>query len=42
MADQSELVYIAPRPPRDIPHLWLPEKRKISHWKIRHEIRVNN
>jgi hypothetical protein len=42
MADQSELVYIAPRPPRDIPHLSLPEKPKISLWKVCHEIRVNN
>ena len=27
------------RPPRDIPHLLLPEKRKISHWNDRNELR---
>jgi formiminoglutamase len=31
-----------PRPPRDIPHLLLPEKRKLSFWNDRNEIRVNN
>ena len=34
--------YQRPRPPRDIPHLLLPEKRKISHWNDRNEMRVNN
>ena len=34
--------YVRPRPPRDIPHLLVPEKRKISHWNDRHELRVNN
>jgi formiminoglutamase len=34
--------YEAPRPPRDIPHLLLPEKRRISHWNDRNELRVNN
>jgi formiminoglutamase len=34
--------YVRPRPPRDIPHLLVPEKRKISHWNDRHEMRVNN
>ena len=34
--------YQRPRPPRDIPHLLLPEKRRISHWNDRNEIRVNN
>ena len=34
--------YVQPRPPRDIPHLLVPEKRKISHWNDRHELRVNN
>jgi hypothetical protein len=42
MADQPQPEYAAPRPPRDIPHLLLPKKRKISHWNDRHEIRVNN
>lgn len=42
MADPSERLYTAPRPPRDIPHLLVPEKRKLSHWNDRHEIRVNN
>jgi formiminoglutamase len=31
-----------PLPPRGIPHLLLPEKRKISHWNDRFEMRVNN
>ena len=35
-------MYTAPRPPRDIPHLLLPEKRRISHWNDRNEIRVSN
>ena len=34
--------YERPRRPRDIPHLLVPEKRKISHWNDRHEVRVNN
>ena len=34
--------YTPPRPPRDIPHLLVPEKRKISHWNDRNELRVNN
>ena len=34
--------YERPRPPRDIPHLLLPEKRKLSHWNDRYELRVNN
>jgi formiminoglutamase len=34
--------YLRPRPPRHIPHLLLPEKRKISHWNDRNELRVNN
>lgn len=34
--------YVRPRPPRDIPHLLPPEKRKISHWNDRNELRVNN
>lgn len=34
--------YRRPRAPRDIPHLLLPEKRKISHWNDRYELRVNN
>jgi formiminoglutamase len=34
--------YVRPRPPRDIPHLLLPEKRKLSHWNDRNEWRVNN
>ena len=34
--------YARPRPPRDIPHLLIPEKRRISHWNDRHELRVNN
>jgi formiminoglutamase len=34
--------YVEPRPPRGIPHLLLPEKRKISHWNDRNELRVNN
>lgn len=34
--------YVRPRPPRDIPHLLVPEKRKISHWNDRNELRVNN
>jgi formiminoglutamase len=34
--------YVQPRPPRGIPHLLVPEKRKISHWNDRHELRVNN
>ena len=31
-----------PRPVRDIPHLLLPEKQRISHWNDRNEYRVNN
>jgi len=42
MADAPEPMFTPPRPPRDIPHLLLPEKRKISHWNDRNEIRVNN
>lgn len=42
MVDQRVPTYVAPRPSSDIPHLLLPEKRKISHWNDRHEIRVNN
>lgn len=34
--------YIPPRPARDIPHLLVPEKKKISHWNDRNELRVNN
>ena len=34
--------YQPPRPARDIPHLLVPEKQKISHWNDRNEIRVNN
>ncbi len=34
--------YVRPRPPRDIPHLLVPEKRKISHWNDPNELRVNN
>ncbi len=34
--------YVRPRPPRDIPHLLVPEKKKISHWNDRYELRVNN
>ncbi|MEO8251715.1 MAG: agmatinase family protein [Chloroflexota bacterium] len=34
--------YERPRPPREIPHLLLPEKVKISHWNDRNELRVNN
>jgi formiminoglutamase len=34
--------YLRPRPARDIPHLLVPEKRKISHWNDRNEMRVNN
>lgn len=34
--------YQRPRQPRDIPHLLVPEKRKISHWNDRHELRVNS
>jgi len=34
--------YEPPRPPRDIPHLLVPEKRKILHWNDPHELRVNN
>ena len=34
--------YERPRPPRDIPHLLVPEKLKISHWNDRNELRVNN
>ena len=34
--------YVRPRPPRDIPHLLVPEKRKLSHWNDRNELRVNN
>lgn len=35
-------MYTAPKPARDIPHLLLPEKRRISHWNDRNEIRVAN
>ena len=38
----SVAAYEAPKPPRVIPHLLLPEKRKISHWNDRNEWRVNN
>jgi formiminoglutamase len=34
--------YVRPKPGRDIPHLLVPEKQKISHWNDRHELRVNN
>lgn len=34
--------YLRPRPARDIPHLLVPEKRRISHWNDRNELRVNN
>jgi formiminoglutamase len=34
--------YTPPRPGRDIPHLLVPEKKKISHWNDRNELRVNN
>lgn len=34
--------YERPRSPRDIPHLLVPEVRKISHWNDPHELRVNN
>ncbi|MDP9251028.1 MAG: hypothetical protein M3O78_06640 [Chloroflexota bacterium] len=34
--------YRRPRPARDIPHLLVPEKRRISHWNDRNELRVNN
>jgi formiminoglutamase len=34
--------YARPRPGRDIPHLLVPEKKKISHWNDRNELRVNN
>lgn len=34
--------YERPRPPRDIPHLLVPEKRRISHWNDRNELRVQN
>jgi len=34
--------YVRPKPPRAIPHLLVPEKRKISHWNDRNELRVNN
>jgi formiminoglutamase len=37
-----ERLWTEPRPPRDIPHLRVPEKRKLSHWNDRNEIRVNN
>jgi formiminoglutamase len=41
--DRPEVeAFVQPRPPRAIPHLLLPEKRKISHWNDRHELRVNN
>jgi formiminoglutamase len=39
---EAPMPYQRPRPPRDIPHLLLPEKRKISHWNDRNELRVNN
>ncbi|HWO87687.1 MAG TPA: agmatinase family protein [Gemmatimonadales bacterium] len=34
--------YRPPPNPRGIPHLLVPEKRKVSHWNDRHELRVNN
>jgi formiminoglutamase len=34
--------YARPRPGREIPHLLVPEKKKISHWNDRNELRVNN
>ena len=34
--------YERPKPPRDIPHLLVPESRKILHWNDPHELRVNN
>lgn len=34
--------YQPPASPRGIPHLLVPEKRKISHWNDRNELRVNN
>jgi formiminoglutamase len=38
----SEPLYTPPKPARDIPHLLVPEKRRISHWNDRNEIRVAN
>jgi hypothetical protein len=38
----SQPPYQRPRPVRDIPHLLVPEKTKISHWNDAHELRVNN
>jgi formiminoglutamase len=34
--------YRPPPTPRGIPHLLIPEKRKVSHWNDRNELRVNN
>jgi formiminoglutamase len=34
--------YHPPASPRGIPHLLVPEKRKVSHWNDRNELRVNN
>src|SRR5689334_10549356 len=34
--------YEQPKPPRDIPHLMVPELRKRLHWNDPHEWRVNN
>ncbi len=34
--------YRPPASPRGIPHLLVPEKRKVSHWNDRNELRVNN
>jgi len=34
--------YQEPQNPREIPHLLIPEKRKILHWNDPHELRVNN
>lgn len=42
MPESTEPMWTHPRPPRDIPHLLLPEKRKLSFWNDRNEIRVNN
>lgn len=33
--------YQEPQNPRAIPHLRIPEKRKILHWNDPHELRVN-
>jgi formiminoglutamase len=39
---RAQPAYSPPRPGRDIPHLLVPEKKKISHWNDRNELRVNN